>query len=181
MSDELKKFLKGKESSKDALIKRLDKNINKKSTKPKRKNNKPEKEVEKLVMEWLYANNFSCHVVESKAVYSASAGRYLRGQTVAGFSDVVGCDPNGIAVWIELKAPGRLSTVSDIQLGFLSTKIKMNCFACVVDSPELLQHLYSEFRSFRVRNLKEKAQERLIDSLPKKRKKRAKQDDDLDF
>lgn len=182
-SDKLKGFLKGSESSKEALIKRLDKNLKaqEKASKPKRKNKKPEKEVEKLVMEWLERHSFSCHVVESKAVYSARAGRYLRGQTDAGVSDIIGCDRNGISVWIELKAPGRRSNLSDNQFRFLSDKIRLNCFACVVDSVELLEHYHGKFIHYRVQNLKEKAAQFLLDQLPKKRKNRAKDDEGLGF
>lgn len=179
MSD-IKDYLKGRNSTKEALLKNQRK-VLKKARSNKRKNKKPEKEVEKVVMEWLDNHNFSCHVVESKAVYNASAGRYLKGQTVPGCSDIIGCTPDGVSVWIELKAPGRRSTVSDSQREFLHSKIERGCFAVVVDSVDELQHLYANWCKHKVRNLKPSAKKYLYDSLPKKRKNDAKDDLGLGF
>jgi hypothetical protein len=108
-----------------------------------RKNAKPEKEVEKQIMPWLEVNGFSCHVIESKAVYSAGAGRYLRGQADQGFSDIVGCDENGIAAFIELKALGKCSTLKRHQFDFLKSKIDRGAFAVCVDSAEMLNKYYN--------------------------------------
>lgn len=115
-------------------------------TKRSKPNGKPEKEVERACMEWLTANGFSCHVVESKAVYSHKAGRYIQGQTDQGFSDCVGVyGANGTAVFIEFKAPGRAWKLRPAQKHFLRTKIEHNAFACVVDSVERLQKIWTEF------------------------------------
>lgn len=102
-------------------------------------------ELRSACMKWLDQNGFSCHVVESKAVYSHSAGRYLGGQTSVGFSDIVGVTPNGIAAFIEVKAPGRLSTAKPHQIAFLLSKAKLGAFAVVVDSVDLLERVYQEF------------------------------------
>lgn len=134
-------------SVKDALEKFSQKDASKwaKKTKPSKKNKKPEKEVEREVMQWLDSHGFSCHVVESKAVYSAAAGRYVRGQTVQGFPDIVGCDPNGIAVFIELKAKGRRSTIKEHQTEFLKKKLRMGAFALCCDSASYLASAYNNY------------------------------------
>lgn len=160
-------------SAKTALHKYLEKQL-KKDGKVPRKNQKPEKDVEAEVMTWLSANQFDCHVVESKAVYSYSAGRYLHGQTNPGFSDIVGNDANGMAVFIELKAKGRRSTLRQKQKAFLKKKIASNCFAVVVDSAELLATTYKEWSKLRADSPKT-SQFYLFDQLPKKREK---QEDD---
>lgn len=120
--------------------------IKKPRAKREKPNGRPEKEVEKACTQWLRANGFSVNVVESKAVYSAAAGRYLSGQTDQGFADCVGVHgATGIAVFIEFKAPGKLATLRPTQKHFLRDKIKFNAFACVVDSVERLQMIFREF------------------------------------
>lgn len=106
---------------------------------------KPEKLVELEVLNWLNLNGFSCDVIESKAVFSQKAGRYLRGQTVKGMSDLVGCDSIGRGVFIELKAKGKRTNVSLEQIAFLSKKITNHAFAVVVDSADCLSHYYSKY------------------------------------
>lgn len=109
-------------------------------------NARPEKLVEKVVMAWLNQNGFYCHVVESKAVYSQSAGRYLKGQTVSGMPDIIGVAPhNGLGCFIELKAKGRRSTLSSNQKHFLKSVIELDAFAVCVDSETLLETYYREF------------------------------------
>lgn len=133
-------------------------------TKRSKPNGKPEKEVERACMEWLRENGFSCHVVESKAVYSHKAGRYIRGQTDEGFADCVGVyGATGTAVFIEFKAPGRVSTLRPAQKHFLRTKINHNAFACVVDSVERLSKVWNEYL-FRRASLNH--QEFLFSELP---------------
>lgn len=115
----------------------------KRSTKP---NARPEKEVEKEVTDWLNQNGFFCHVVESKAVYSKGAGRYLKGQTVSGMPDVIGVCPDfGIGAFVELKAKGRLSNLSSNQKHMLRSFIEHDAFAVCVDSSSLLETYYKTF------------------------------------
>ena len=113
--------------------------------KPKRRNQKPEQQVVKACMEWMRERGFSMDVVESKAVYSVSSGRYLRGQTTPGFVDAAGCTPEGIGCFIEFKAKGKVSTLRLSQKEFLKQKIYKGCFACVVDSTERLSEIYSNW------------------------------------
>jgi hypothetical protein len=140
----------------------------KKSVKKKKKRTgvTPEKMVEKDVMHWLSTNGFSCNVVESKAVYSAQSGRYLRGQTDAGFPDICGCSPNGLGVFIELKAKGRRSTLKDHQRAFLIDKINRGAFAVCVDSVDCLRDISLKFKH----SDHEARKELLLNHLPVKKK-----------
>lgn len=95
---------------------------------------KPEKEFVKALYSYLIGKGWSIDIVDSAAVYSKSAGMYLNSMARVGMSDIVGNMPNGIAVYIEAKAPGRRSTVRPDQREFLIGKINTNCFAIVCDS-----------------------------------------------
>jgi len=108
---------------------------------------KPEKEVEKQVLQWAKMQNIFLHVVESKAVFSQAAGSYLRGQVDAGFPDLVGNDSSGRVLYVELKAFGRRSNLSELQYEFLKRKINQGCFAVVVDSSEILNDFYYTWKT----------------------------------
>lgn len=109
----------------------------------RKRNNNPEYFlVVSPCMDWLKANNFSCSIVESKAVFSKGANRYLRGMTDKGFSDIAGCSPVGKAVFIETKAPGKRRELKPHQRDFLVEKIKRGAFAVCVDSVEKLTNYY---------------------------------------
>jgi hypothetical protein len=155
-------------SAADALRKYYQRTANRTSgAKPKRKNSKPEFELKKLVVKWLDEKSFSCDVVESKAVYCASAGRYLKGQAKAGFSDIVGVTPcRGVACYIELKAPGKLSTLKAHQRDFLIAKIEHMAFACVVDSVKSLSELYEKWCALFVTGNYIEAKKLLLKNLP---------------
>ena len=107
-----------------------------------KKNKKPEQKTVNACMAFFESRGFSMHVVESRAVYSLASSSYLRGQTIPGFSDSAGCTPNGIGSFVEFKAKDRLSTLRPAQREFLKEKILKGCFACVVDSVELLERIY---------------------------------------
>lgn len=130
------------------------------STKPRRKNGSPEKEVERKVLEWCKQNSWSLDVVDAKATYSMSANRFLRGPTRSGFSDLVGSTDQGLSVYLELKSPGKISAVREKQFLFLREKIEKNCFAAVIDSVSLLEQIYREFR------LSKNPRELLLSYLP---------------
>jgi hypothetical protein len=135
--------------------------------KKKSKNSRPEKQVEKEVLALSKILGFDLSVIESKAVYSRAAGVYLSGQAEQGFSDLVGNDKNGHALFIELKAKGKLSTVSASQIYFLTRKIKTNAFAVVVDSSDLLARLYTQWVMIK-KECSLKAQEYLLNELARK-------------
>jgi len=136
--------------------------------KPRTKNAKPEFELKKLIMKWLVDNGFNCNVVESKAVFSAAAGGYIRGQTDAGFSDIVGvCPYAGVACFIELKAPGKRSTLKEHQRQFLLDKARWFSFAVCVDSVELLNQTYREWVKLFSKGQMQEARTYLVNALPK--------------
>ncbi len=126
----------------------------------------PEKETEKDVMQWCQKRGFDVSVVESKAVYSKSANRYLRGQTEAGFSDIAGCTDEGVGFFVELKAKGRVNTIRPAQVDFLTRKIRHGAFACCCDSADMLNNIYTNWSVIRKESYK-KAQDYLMSVLPK--------------
>lgn len=122
-----------------------------KTTGVRRKNKKPEKEVEKKVMAWLKTNGFSCHVVEAKATWSKASNCYKSQLVAPGFPDICGCSANGLSVWIELKAPGKGRRPRVEQYEFLMDKIEKNCFAVCVDSVEILEKLWRDFCDYKTK------------------------------
>lgn len=108
----------------------------------------PEKIVEKLSLEECKALQFDVDIIESKATFSKNANRYLKSRSAPeGISDIVGNDSNGIAVFIELKAKGKLKTLRPKQREFLIRKIESCCFAVVIDNPENITKYYLRFLS----------------------------------
>jgi hypothetical protein len=92
----------------------------------------------------------------------------LAGQADAGFADCVGVTPYfGVAAYIELKAPGRRSTLKPHQRDFLLGKISMGAFAVCIDSVELLSETYNEWLALRTEKYFDGAKQYLIGRLPK--------------
>lgn len=153
-------------SAKDALNRYYKRQMgrDKRDQKPKRKNAKPEKFLEKEVLAWASSKAIHLHVVEAKAVYSQSAGRYLRGQAEAGLPDLIG-NIEGLSVWIELKAKGRRSTLKPHQQAFLIAKIEQGCFAACIDSVDQLESLLSTY----FKTAFSDRAKLLLDHLPKKK------------
>lgn len=154
-------------SVKNALLKYHEKQLQKNNSK-RRKNKKPEKQTEKECLDWMREHGFSVHIVESKAVYSTSAGRYLKGQTVSGFIDCCGCDPNGFGVFVEFKARGRRSTLRDSQREFLKEKILKSAFGCVIDRAEQLAEIYRQWCRLK-RHGRDESIAYLLEQIPKKK------------
>ena len=108
---------------------------------------KPEKITEVEVLAMCSQLGFDVSVIESKATYSKNLERYTKSKSApVGISDIVGNDDRGMAVYVELKAKGKLSTLRPAQKIFLLRKIQSGCFAVVVDSADLLFDLYSQWR-----------------------------------
>lgn len=162
-----------KESVKRAIDRYMSKQLG--QSKPRRKNQAPEKELERRIMPYLNGLGIFANVVESKAVYSAASGLYLSGQAVSGFPDIVGCNNSGQFVAVELKAPGRRSTIRPAQRSFLMKVISTNGFACCCDSIESFSAVYSAWIA--ADSAMKKAV--LINDLPKE--KAAANDDDCLF
>ena len=123
---------------------------------PKVKKGRPEFELTvKPVKKWADECGWSVDIVESRAVYSHDAGRYLDGQTVEGFPDIVGCDITGHALYIECKAPGNWRGLKPHQREFLIKKIERGAFAACVDSVKRLAETYGAWACLPVAQRKE--------------------------
>ena len=146
---------------------------------PKRKNAKPEKTVEKDVMAYMKTIGLDMEVIEAKATYSEKTGRYTSKAIAPGYTDSSGNTPDGIAVFVEFKAPFRRNTLRDNQRKFIERKIEMNCFAAVVDSTHCFAQTYRTWKTYRNRGMLDEARDYLISQLPKKR--RIKEVDEIPF
>ncbi len=141
------------------------------SRRPKRRNKKPEADLEKVLVPLFSELGLAMHKIESKAVYSASAGRYITGQAEAGMSDYIGNTKYGTAAFIEVKAPGKRATLKVHQREFLLSKILSGCFAVCIDSTTSLVEIYNLWNT-RMRMEPMLARNILIMSLPKEPKER---------
>jgi hypothetical protein len=154
-----------------------------------KKNNSPEKEVEKNCKKWLEENGFTDIVIyESKAVFSN--GHWHNPQLKAGHADCGATCPEedapGVAAWLEFKAPGKLASFlrdgNERQRDFIIARIHANCFAVVVDSADMLSHIYRQWLEFRKVDLA-CARQYLLSCLPVRKKTEPKitPKDDLEF
>ena len=145
------------------MIKHHQKYYNQGLTREKRPKNKtPEKNTQKDVLEWARENNVFLHVIEA-STWNGRTGSYGDSKAEPGFSDLVGNTLQGLTCYIELKAQGRRSTLSDKQRVFLIKKIEQDCFAVVVDSRKYLQNIWKRY--WTLKTSKEK-QAYLIECLP---------------
>ena len=139
----------------------------------RQKNRKPE--VRFIQLELLpYLRQIGCDVeiIESKAVWSPSAKRYLKGMSEPGHSDIAGNLPNGMAIYVEAKSPLSKITPSklrDDQWVFLMRKINTNAFAVVVNNVEDLHEMLCHWTGLVEENKLAQAREYLVSKLPKKR------------
>lgn len=149
---------------------------------PKRRNAKPEKEVEKVCLEWMRAVGWSVEIYEAKSTWSPEAGAWINQSMKAGTCDCMGSTGDGHSVAIEFKAPGCLSSFNSIkrtrQREFIVRKIESNCFACVTDSLVRLQTIYGTWLDLKQRNFPDLARQYLMSQLPKKKSGR---DDDSEL
>jgi hypothetical protein len=131
-------------SARDALMSFSSKQTKKARTN-KRKNKRPEQEVVKEIIKWGKQNGFSLDVIE------ASGGRNAYGAITvkSGYSDISGCDRNGYACYLEVKARGRISTIRPNQYDFLLKKIQYGAFAGCFDNVESLNHIYFNWLNMR--------------------------------
>jgi len=109
---------------------------------PKRKNKKPEEITVGECRAWYKRHGLDMSIVESKANYNPTTGRYTSFTVESGYSDSSGNDKHGNACFVEFKALGKRGTLREGQRAFLLRKIKTNCFAVCVDSAELLHDYY---------------------------------------
>lgn len=114
--------------------------------KPRKKSNgSPEGKLVLELKRHLQSLGWSMSVIESKAVYNKEAGRYMSGKAEIGYPDLSGNTPDGIAVFIEVKAKGRRGAIRPDQREFLLKKIETNCFAICTDSIEHIDRVFNEW------------------------------------
>lgn len=144
----------------------------KKDAGPQRKNQSPEKDlVATPCLQWMRAQGWQVEVYESKATYNPFQKRWRSSSAKPGTPDCMGIMPDGTAIATEFKAPRKLYTLSEEQRVFLTERIKMNAFACVTDSVDRLKELFKKWNDLRYCTPL-KAQEYLLDALPKPKKER---------
>jgi len=109
-----------------------------------------------------YPKHFSLNVIEAKGVYDIDAGRYGTGQVSPGYPDISGNNADGIAMYLEAKAPGKRGNLSAGQYMFLKNKAEMNCFAICFDSINYFKKTYKTWCALS----REKRTAYLISELP---------------
>jgi len=150
-------------SAQKALYKYYEKQLPKGNNR-KRKNKKPEKNVEKACLKWMREHGFNVDIIEAKGGYNNTYGVIA---VKAGFSDCVGNDNLGRGVYIEFKANGRRANVSEQQRQFLLSKIHTNAFAVVTDSVEHLSNCYGIWCGLYDFGKYKRCREFLLSILPK--------------
>jgi selenophosphate synthase len=109
---------------------------------------KPEKITEADVLAMCSQLGLDVAVIDSKAIYSKNKEKYVKNYCVPeGSPDIWGSTPDGFAVYLELKAKGKLHTVTPAQRQFLLRKAQAGCFAAAVDSADLLFDLYCQWKT----------------------------------
>lgn len=151
-----------------------------------RKNKSPEKTVVKNILKTLRSAGFCLDVVEASNYDRIKQAVVHDIKVAAGYSDISGNDKLGFAVYIEAKAPGKRSSLRELQRMFLERKIKSGAFACVSDSDVHVVELYSkwirlklaasELSVLKPMNMKtydrKNPADLLLEDLPKVRRKR---------
>lgn len=138
------------------------------------RNKAPEKDVERECLKWMRAREWKVEIYEAKAKWNSEAQRFTSTGMKFGTVDCMGSTDEGIAVAVEFKAPGALSTFNReerfLQRKFIVDRINSNAFACVVDSAARLETIYLRWKELRLVGLAE-ARQYLISALPQKTEK----------
>lgn len=117
-----------------------------KDSAPKRKNQKPERNVQDACLAWMRGLNWDVQIYEAKATFDPRSNVWRNQAMPSGTCDCMGIDDMAHAVFIEFKAPGRRSSFNSPknykQKRFITEKIQRGAFAVVVDSVEVLQRIY---------------------------------------
>jgi hypothetical protein len=139
---------------------------------PKGARSQPELEVQLKIQKHCRALGWYVFRVEAKASFSDREGLNYS-QTQSGVSDLIGVLPNGVHISIEVKAPGRLSTLRENQRQHLIRVINHGAFGVCVDSVDKLELYYQTWVS------SSKSKQVLLDLLPPEPKRISKGLDDL--
>ena len=116
---------------------------------PRRKNQKPEKQVEQEILLWCNRQQWDVDVIEAKAKFNTATMQYTGRAASPGVADIIGNTQNGLSTYIELKSKGRRvgSALAPKQRAFLTRKIRTGCFAVMADSVEYIDRVWSHFCS----------------------------------
>lgn len=112
-----------------------------KTTKPRR-NKSPERDVVKSLLAALNSRGFHVFRVESQSSYSAASGAYTQNHAPPGCPDILGTCPEGSSVYLEVKAPGRRSTLKEHQRDFLLQCIRRGGIGVCADSVQSFFEIY---------------------------------------
>ena len=128
----------------------------------------PEKIVQGRIVTFLREHGFFVNVVDSKAVFSHYANRYLHGMATKGFPDLVGvCPEEGLAFFCEVKScESKLKSAikkQPEQVKFLVNVIKKGGFGCYGFDERQVFGLWGAFFTEK----KENRQKYLLDQLRK--------------
>lgn len=169
-----------KQSTLDALNKYSQKCLDEGKPREVKHHGKPEKEVEKTCVAWMRSRGWSVNIFEAKANWNPEAGAWVQQGMKAGTCDCMGSTDNGVAIAIEFKAPGRLSTFNSekryLQRKFIVDKINANNFACVVDSVDRLENIHKRWSEILAGSGGNMARAYLISMLPPMSETRLKDD-----
>lgn len=152
-----------------ALTKYSEKDMKERGPKKKRgPYKKPEKEVEVACVALMRSWSWDVEIYSAKATYNPRTNHYQQQSMKAGTADCMGYMTDGHGVAVEFKAKGHLRNFNKPdnyrQKLFIKKKIEQNVFACVVDSAELLQTIFTGWLS--LRSDKEAAKLFLMKMLP---------------
>ena len=141
---------------------------------PSRKNDSPEFDLVHVpCVKWMRQQGWLVETYDSKATWSTEQQTWKNQGMKAGTTDSMGVLPNGIALAVEFKAPGKLSTFNlnknYRQREFVMARINHNAFSCVVDSVERLILIHDEWRRLRIVEGVKASREYLLSMLPEKR------------
>jgi len=174
-----------RQSTIDAINAFHQKQVKKNRPKSSKQKGKPERDLTEIpCMAYMRSLGWTVEIYEAKSTYDPRRNIWRNQAMKAGTCDCMGTLPNGIAVAVEFKAPGRLSSFNSDkrykQRQFIIDRINANTFACVVDSKEKLQHIYENWQKLRDNfdDLKP-ARDYLMDMLPVKKNKTGLDDEPL--
>lgn len=113
--------------------------------KPKRRNKKPENAAQADIVKRGRRDGFELYITDSSAKWNSEAQAYVSDVFEKGMSDLTG-DKDAVPCYVEVKAPGKRSTLKEHQRQFLIRKINRGCFVCCSDRYEHLIKLWNKWR-----------------------------------
>lgn len=108
---------------------------------------RPESRIEFLVIAVARQLGLWIHKTDSQKHMTKFGSMSRRGNCPSGWPDLTGPGYLGQFCGIEVKATGKLNTLRPSQKTMLLTLIQKDCFACVVDRPQSLVAIYTDYRA----------------------------------